>query len=265
MADIFMSIDYKRDYYTKVKPNYAEFDEGIKTYWSLKYNDRWAQILMHLPIEKALEPDLLEVGCGLGRASSYFKRYGAKVLGVEPADYAIAHNRLNANELIHGDFLITDVPGSYDIIYIEQVLSHIPDFREALKKCHSLLRDDGIIAIEEPNDGNPLQMRLAKDKGAYWLSKDHCNYFTFESLSSELEFCGFEPIYRNCTWPMELFELMGVPYLGDEDAGKMVHAMRTEMLDAMGSVLRTRIKESFAEQGLGRDIFLISRKGEIDG
>ena len=139
-------------------------------------------------------------------------------------------------------------------------MSHIPKYHEALVKARGLLNDGGMVVIEEPNDYNELQMQVAKEKGFYWLTDDHVNYFSFNSLQSKVESLGFEKVYRSCTYPMELFYLMGYDYIGDEEVGRRVHKLRYNMLSKMTYQQRKMMKEMFAKKGWGRDLLLMFRK-----
>ena len=50
----------------------------------------------------------------------------------------------------------------YDAINLFDVLEHVHNPTELLKKCHQLLKSRGIIVIEVPNDYNPLQKIVQK-------------------------------------------------------------------------------------------------------
>jgi SAM-dependent methyltransferase len=252
-----MSIDYTTEFYTKIKPNYLSFEENLPEYWDMKYRDRWLQIS---EIVKRKDIKILDVGCGVGRAMWHFKQYGAEVIGVEPGDWAVEHSRLEEDEIVHGDFLLVDIKDKFDVVYFEQVLSHMPDYRQALVKARGLLKDDGILVIEEPNDYNPLQMVIAQERGIYWITNDHCNYFSHAGISQVLELLGCDVVYRSCTWPMELFYLQGIAYLGDEELGKYVHKLRYNILSKLSYEMRCKLKEGFARLNMGRDLFVIAKK-----
>lgn len=254
-----MTVDYKTEFYEKIKPDYKEFEDNLPAYWVMKYRDRFLQMIEQLPSEKRSKPTILEVGCGTGRALSHFKEYGAVVLGVEPGDWAIENTRLLPSEIIQGDFMQTEIEGKFDIVYFEQVLSHIPDYTKVLLKAKDLLSEGGILALEEPNEYNPLQMVIAKEKGIYWNTEDHCNYFTIMNMEFLLKEMGFKTVYKSCTFPMELFHLMGFDYIGNNECGKRVHFLRYKLLSGMEYKQRKELKEKFAEMGWGRDLFLIVR------
>lgn len=261
-----MEIDYKNSWYESFKPNYKSFDEHCPAYWELKYCDRWIEILTQLDkraTDKGIE--VLDIGCGLGRALSHFKNYNAKVTGVEPSLYACENNRLDKDELINDYFENITLYNKFDVIHVEQVLSHIPCYKETLRKALDYLKQDGVMVIEEPNDFNPLQERLAYKKGEYWITDDHCNYFSHSKMEKVLKDLGCEVMYKTCTFPMEFFEMMGDEYIGNDIAGKRVHKKRFELLKAMGFNLRRKFLEKCAEMDIGRDIVVYVKKGVKNG
>jgi len=261
-----LNINYKTEWYKTYKPDFKGFDDNLPEYWEMKYRDRYLQMLDFLPSKYSCHEApirILEVGCGTGRALSHFKAYGAEVVGVEPGDWAVENTRLADDEIIHDSFLEADIKGTFDIVYFEQVLSHMPDHVKALQKARELLCVGGIVAVEEPNEYNPLQMIIAKDKGIYWTTDDHCNYFSLGSIEDTLR--EFDVVYRSCTYPMELFYLQGIPYIGDEALGRRVHQMRYNVLSKLSYAQRRELKEGFARMGWGRDLFVIGKKGVQNG
>jgi len=255
-----MTIDYKHQYYEQIKPDYKAFDEGIPEYWSMKYLDRWATILELLPADKVIDISVLDVGCGLGRACKHFNGYGAECLGVEPAEYAAGVARDRGIAVINDYFEDAEIEGEFDVIHIEQVLSHTPIVQPVLNKAYKLLKPGGVLVVEEPNDGNQLQKCLEGTYGKYWITEDHANYFNFRSMEELLEKTGFKVEVKSCTYPMEFFALMGFKYIGNETIGKMVHGLRYKLLEGMGRDARERLLRYYAKQGLGRDFVLFAKK-----
>ena len=249
-----------------MKPDYKEFDENLPDYWAMKYYDRFIAISELIPInienKYMIHPEILDVGCGMGRALSYFKKCGSKVLGVEPSEYANDNSRLAPVERIKGYLLDANINKQFDVIHCEQVLSHTPDAFENLIRMKELLKDDGVLVIDEPNDNNPLQMILQTRLGRYWETLDHVNYWDFEQMEELLNSVGFEVVKKTCTYPMEIFELMGEHYIGDELKGRECHQKRYQFLYSLGHRKRIELLESFAEKGWGRDQVLYCKKGE---
>lgn len=248
-----MEIDYQNKWYQDYKPGYKQFDENLPEYWLMKYSDRAKLIRDINPKAKTM----LDIGCGLGRAMTYFKGLCFDVWGVEPSEYAWENNP-HKEQVYNNYFDKLTITKTFDIIYIEQVLSHIPDWKGTLKKAVSLLNPNGVIVIEEPNDNSELQQILV-DRGhkKYWRTKDHVNYFNLNdgSIRNYLTTLGCETKTVTATFPMEFFELMGVHYIGSDKIGKMVHKMRFDLLRDLGDK-RIEFLESMAKLGWGRDLVL---------
>lgn len=257
LGSIVQLTDYKKTWYEEIKPNYFSFDTNLPEYWHMKYRDRYKNILNHI---KVMKPKLLDIGCGLGRAMMYFKDLGAEVSGVEPSEYAFSIASKRGLNVINDYFDRAVIRDSFDIIHIEQVLSHMPDYMGTLNRCMKLLNPGGVLVIEEPNDYNALQIALKDDLGEYWITEDHVNYFTFKKIINKLSQVGFDFIKKSCTYPMELFELAGDHYIGDEEAGARVHRKRYEMLSKMGYVVRQKMLDGFADIDLGRDLVVYVRR-----
>lgn len=253
---VVTKIDYKTEYYERIKPNYQTFNNRCPGYWLMKYQDRLTRITTLL--NKTKDLSLYDIGCGLGRGLSYFKKLGVNIKGCEPSDYAYKNNRCKeaVDNCYFKDNVIKD---KFDIVHIEQVLSHEPDYKSVLRKADEILKDKGVMCIEEPNDYNALQMILKKDYGEYWVVKDHANYFNF-SLADELEQMGYK-VEKSCTFPMELFALSGQKYIGDDVIGAEVHKKRYDLLSSLSYEMRQELKDWYASLGVGRDIVLFARKG----
>lgn len=248
-------INYQHGWYETFKPKYKEFDEFLPEYWQMKYVDRAKEIRDLNP--KAIK--MLDIGCGLGRAMKYFDALCFDVYGIEPSEYAFNNNPLK-DKVLNNYFDKLDIKDTYDVIYIEQVLSHIPDWKGTLQKAVKLLNPNGLVVLEEPNDNNALQRIIEANKGKYWLTRDHCNYFNLEGrvLDNYLEELSLTIKKRTCTFPMEFFQLMGIEYLGSDKLGKMVHRMRFNLLKDMGDK-RLELKEKLASIGIGRDLVIYAQ------
>ena len=104
--------------------------------------------------------NILDVGCSQGIVSILCAEQGAHVTGVEiqqeNVDYA--NNILQKEypqlqekiEFIHCDFMKWDKQGKYDAIILTEVIEHLPNCEEFLKKLSDYLNDDGVIVITTP-------------------------------------------------------------------------------------------------------------------
>jgi len=253
-----VAVDYAHEWYEQTKPDYLAFDTNLPDYWRQEYSDRHQLIYPQLAVYN--RPRLLEIGCGLGRAMVHFKELGYDCVGVEPSEYASGVAKSRGCEVINSSFEDAIISGTFDVVYIEQALSHMPNYRDVLVKAYALLNKGGVLMVEEPNDYNPLQRLLESAKGQYWVVPDHCNYFNYVSLAHALEEVGLTVIKKTCTYPMEFFELMGESYIGNDEAGRACHAKRHTLMTSLGFKLRRALLDSYAQLGTGRDLLLMARK-----
>lgn len=255
-----VEVDYTKEFYEEIKPNYEEFNNRLPEYWELTYRDRWRTIRYELPNETG---KLLDIGAGMGRAMKYFKDFGFNVFGIEPSPLAISKSPF-PEKIIEGYFEDTYfVKDMFDVVYIEQVLSHTKNYLEILKGAYKVLKENGFIILEEPNDGNELQHEIVHQglaKPDYWRVMDHVTYGGHEFYRDALLECGFKMFSIQSTWPMEWFELSGDHYLGDDSLGSIVHEKRYKILRAMDYQKRHDLAECFARMGIGRDILIYARK-----
>ncbi len=100
---------------------------------------------------------LLEIGCGLGEAATYFALRGAHVIAndispqmVQVAQRtAIAHN-VEIDTLV-GPAEKLDLPdNSVDICYAANLLPHVTNHEQVLSEIHRVLKTGGVLITWDP-------------------------------------------------------------------------------------------------------------------
>jgi len=191
------------------------------------------------------------------------------VVGIEPSKIPADYARKNGLTIFEDFFQRVDLNelGKFDAIHMKFFLEHSSNPIEILEKCNTLLNPNGIVVIEVPNDFNPLQMAAKKslDKNQYWISiPDHVNYFNFKSLENILKKTGFELFYKDTTFPLELFLLMGFDYINNDKIGREKHNERMKLeinLEKSGyHSLKKKLYQSFAQNGIGRTAIVFGKK-----
>jgi SAM-dependent methyltransferase len=257
---------YKEDYYSKEKPLYlAESKEDLE-WLKIGYRDLYSIFENLLDGERR---SILEVGSGPGYFLLYGRERGWQVKGIEPASKAAAHGKKLGLD-IEEDFLTTDnasTLGSFDVIYLDKVLEHIPDPRQMLTLTHNMLNEKGLLCVKVPNDYSLFQKIVIKAYGlrSWWVAPPHhINYFDFQSLTNLFEDIGFEIVHRTTSFPMDIFLLMGVQYVDNNDLGRECHFKRVKLEMAFEKAEKETAKkrwyESMAELGIGREVILIGEK-----
>jgi SAM-dependent methyltransferase len=208
---------------------------------------------------------VLDIGCGQGELLQWLVEHGFEAEGIEPSDdaAAIARERGLSAKTATLDELVEHSPAPYGAALILNVLEHVPRPEEMLQAIHGILEPDGLLYIRVPNDFNPLQASAQKvlDAEPWWIAvPDHVNYFDVESLCALCRRLGFEPVDVQADFPMELFLLMGLRYIGDPELGARCHEYRVQAERSMDPAVRRDLFRSFARSGIGRNTRLLVRK-----
>ncbi len=256
---------YKEEFFQHIKPNNIKKDESELNYWNITYDEKLDILEKYL---KSNTKNILDIGCGPGFFLNRAMNKGWNVTGIEPSDEAANYADSLGIKVRKEFFQNTqfDELEKFDSINMRLVLEHFSSPRKILKKCHSLLNENGLLIIESPNDYNPLQnvVKTVLEKNEYWLRPPiHVNYFTFESLTNLLKSNGFEIVYRDTTFPLELFLLMGNDYTQNDNLGKQKHIERMNLeinLNKGNSTLKRNLYSKFVELNIGRTIILYARK-----
>ena len=256
---------YREDYYSNEKPLYLEEHQEDLEWWNLVYDERYDYLESQVP---GATRRILDVGSGPGYFLLRGKSRGWTTVGIEPSTRAAAHSQglgLDIREGFLNEAMVGSL-GTFDVVYLHEVLEHIPHPMSLLSTVTHLLNPQGIVCVIVPNDYNPIQkaLRTEMNVSPWWVAPPHhINYFDHDSLLHVLEKQGFQILYRHSTFPIELFLLMGLNYLGDSTVGRMVHGQRKTMemnLTKIGCAnLKQATYQMFAQQGIGREAVIYAR------
>jgi SAM-dependent methyltransferase len=145
---------------------------------------------------------LLEVGCAGGWLLKHAIERGWSAQGVELSADAVAHARGLGLEVFHGDLIAASLPAdSFDLIYLGDVLEHVPDCRGTLAECARVLKPGGILYLRGPITTNSIARSLALAAsgalGHTLILREppyHLWEFTPGSLRRLFEACGLEVV-----------------------------------------------------------------------
>jgi SAM-dependent methyltransferase len=134
---------------------------------------------------------LLELGCACGFLLVAARERGYSATGVEMSVWASDYARRELGlDVRTGRLDTVDLPAeSFDAVVLADVIEHLSDPRDTLRRVHRLMRPGGRVLILTPDIGS-LAGRLA---GTHWwtLLDDHYFYFTRRTLRLLLESEGF--------------------------------------------------------------------------
>jgi 2-polyprenyl-3-methyl-5-hydroxy-6-metoxy-1,4-benzoquinol methylase len=139
--------------------------------------------------------DILDYGCGYGTIVRALGGSRVSGCGFEPTTVvaALRSEGLDATDSLEE----LRSRGPFNGIILSDVLEHLPEPRETLKICHSLMRPGGWICVSVPYFGEALSNAVfdALRRGVVRTRElnpwEHLNYFSPTTLSNVLEGSGF--------------------------------------------------------------------------
>jgi 2-polyprenyl-3-methyl-5-hydroxy-6-metoxy-1,4-benzoquinol methylase len=134
---------------------------------------------------------LLEVGSNAGLFLSVAEQAGWDAKGIEPSHWAVeTGRRLFDVDLEQGTVETLDVePGSRDAVVMLDVLEHLVDPLDTLRRLRGVLHDEGMLALSTVNVAG-LHARVRQGSWP-WFIRPHLHYFTPETLDMMLHKAGF--------------------------------------------------------------------------
>ena len=266
---------YDNEFYQKTKSNYISKNEKEMDYCDLVFDEKL------VTIEKLISSKskrILDIGSGPGFFLRRAKRRGWNVNGVEPSPLASNYANKQNIPTIQKFFqeVVPNEIGKFDAIHTIDVLEHVNNPIAVIEKAYSLLKKNGVIVVEVPNDFKPLHklaQKTLKNKELWvtlssWSKNlgniQHLNYFNFSSISDLLKRTGFKIIIKESTFPLELFLLMGQDYIKNPKIGKKIHLGRIQLEKNFekgnAKQMKKTIYEKFAEIGIGRTAIIYAKK-----
>lgn len=140
----------------------------------------------------------LDIGCGSGAVSLYLASKGLRVLGIDVSKNSIWVCEVGANQLNLGNrasFKVMDFPiqgpdDRFDFVICSEVLEHIENDRNALKRVCDLLNPRGILVVSVPSLNAPLyRWGLASN---FDRKVGHLRRYTLGQLLGLCEMTGFK-------------------------------------------------------------------------
>jgi 2-polyprenyl-3-methyl-5-hydroxy-6-metoxy-1,4-benzoquinol methylase len=262
-----------RDYYAK-----RYYQENLTTYQPEYPAEELEHIegklrLRHWVLEQLREASapgsFLDIGCGEGWALDYFQRQGWDVLGLDFSSFSLEkfhpalREKLRTGDLYEEVQKLVAAGQQFDVLWLDNVLEHVLEPADLLRQCRALVKPNGVLVVDVPNDFSALQQHLLDtgqiDRPFWVVLPDHLSYFTQPGLRNLAEatswhtskVIGDQPIDLNLLNP-------ATNYVMDRTAGKGAHRsrmaqdnflLRTAPLPAVAAYY-----EALAGVGLGRSI-----------
>lgn len=197
---------------------------------------------------------LLDIGCSAGFFIKAAQNAGFEVDGVEfdPKVARIAQER-TGTVVMAGSILDLHIEKRFDAITLWDVIEHLSDPGEALRKCHSLLEQNGVLFISTPNSGGlypriSLYLNPVLKEWSHAEPPFHLYQFSKKTMSLLLKANGFEPI-RYYSRLIPLSYSFGNPSVLFRRARRLLFASCFAPLSLIGSLI-----------GLGDSMIIVSKK-----
>jgi 2-polyprenyl-3-methyl-5-hydroxy-6-metoxy-1,4-benzoquinol methylase len=118
-------------------------------------------------IENTSGQKVLDLACCDGILTSYFAKSFQYVVGVDASSQCLKKAReLNPNVTFHEAFIEElELREKFDGIYMLNLLEHVMDPVEILKKAASFLEEDGVLIVHVPN-AEAINRKIALKMGA---------------------------------------------------------------------------------------------------
>ena len=199
---------YSLDYFSQRQEYYFENSvvDPVKGREDAQIGDfkRWLELLE----SRKGKGRLLDIGCGIGVFLKMAQDRGWEAYGVDVSDDAvgIARSRLCVNAyagtLAEADF----ADGSFDVVTLLDAFEHLPDPLRDLAAIRKVLKSDGVILLNTPNE-RALLRRMAHVLHGISLGKCtypvrklfheyHLYYYSAKTLENTLNRAGFTVVYR---------------------------------------------------------------------
>jgi SAM-dependent methyltransferase len=136
---------------------------------------------------------LVDLGCWVGFLAAEARLRGWDAVGVEPSAWAAERARGRGVPVVVAPLLDADLPAAaFAAVAMGDVIEHLPDPGEALRRAARLLVPGGVVWIATPDAGS----RVARALGPRWWSviPTHLHLFTRAGMRRLLERHGFEVV-----------------------------------------------------------------------
>lgn len=187
--------------YTNPQEDLKDLMEGYEKVVDNEYlqTEKFRKILSKKHLDVILKfktsGTMLDVGCFSGFFLELAKNAGWEGYGLEPSKWAKKISQKKGIKILGGDIEKTKLKENFfDVITLWDVIEHISNPKVALKKIHTILKKDGIVAIGTP-DIESLVAKILGSKNPY-IIRMHLIYFSPKTLRRILEEEGFKVIYQ---------------------------------------------------------------------
>jgi SAM-dependent methyltransferase len=153
---------------------------------------RQARALMNIISRHKKAARLLDVGAGSGILVEEALASGFAARGIEPSSPLQAIAAQRGLPVTHGVLPNSELPGPFDVVTLIDVIEHVPDPVDLVRRIKSVMAPDGIFVVVTP-DVDSVAARLMGWKWWHFRAA-HIGYFNKSTLGLALEKAGLRVI-----------------------------------------------------------------------
>jgi 2-polyprenyl-3-methyl-5-hydroxy-6-metoxy-1,4-benzoquinol methylase len=177
---------------------------GMGVFYTAKaanyFSNARADFVDRLPRDRSAR--ILEIGCGNGATGALALSEGraGQYTGVELFEPVAAQAREVLSEVVTGDIETLELnwqPATFDVLILSEVLEHLVEPRQVVKKLARYIRPGGMVLASSPNISHWRVIRelvlghfQLTDKGVF--DRTHLRWFTPESFAAMFDDAGFK-------------------------------------------------------------------------
>lgn len=132
---------------------YTKMFDNEQTFWWHRGKFFLVKNFMERHARSVAFSNILEIGCGNGETAKYLSNFG-EVLGIDIAPEALTASQHNGfQNIITTDintYNIESLAASFDLVFALDVLEHIQDDLEVMRRAYKLLKEGGWFVVNVP-------------------------------------------------------------------------------------------------------------------
>jgi len=150
-------------------------------------------LLEHLQRFSSRRGRLLDIGCNRGLLLEAARRMGWDVVGIELSPVAAQRARDEYGLEVYGQFEDVLALEPFDLVTAWHVLEHTPDPVAFLRQVGTIMRPDGVLAVQVPSFDFVEEFKR-RGNISHIVCEVHTFHFTSDSIQTVFAKAGLEPI-----------------------------------------------------------------------
>jgi SAM-dependent methyltransferase len=137
----------------------------------------------------------LDLGCGDGGQLGWLGSHAREIYG---SDYNLLRLHRASVAAPQACIYMADIlnypvrDGTFDLIFFNHVLEHIPDDAAALAQAYRILKPGGLMLLGVPNEGAWFWQQAYRLQPAVLKASDHVHFYTADALAQKCRTTGFD-------------------------------------------------------------------------